>query len=73
MTPWLPASPMWLLARLTQSNPAALMPASKSAMFFSMSRKSNSAIALRRDSVYRYAAAESPSTEPKLPWPSISG
>jgi hypothetical protein len=27
----------------------------------------------QRDSVYRMAAAVSPSTEPKLPWPSISG
>ena len=28
---------------------------------------------VRRASVYRSAAAESPSTEPKLPWPSTSG
>ena len=45
----------------------------KSTVSLSMSARSMSAIFSRRDSVYRMAAAESPSTEPKLPWPSTSG
>jgi hypothetical protein len=42
-------------------------------VFFSMSANNSIAIGINRDSVYRYAAALSPSTEPKLPCPSISG
>ena len=30
-------------------------------------------MSVMRDSVYRYAAGGSPSTEPKFPWPSING
>ncbi|MNN15554.1 hypothetical protein D3C81_1286610 [compost metagenome] len=39
---------------------------------FSMSRSSSIAIADRRASVYRIAAAGSSSCEPQLPWPSTS-
>ena len=45
----------------------------KSTVFLSMSPSISIAIRVRRHSVYRYAAAGSPSTEPKLPWPSTSG
>ena len=33
----------------------------------------SAATGVMRASVYRSAAAESPSMEPKLPWPSTSG
>ena len=42
-------------------------------VFLSMSPNISIAMRVRRASVYRYAAAGSPSTEPKLPWPSTSG
>ena len=40
---------------------------------FSMSRSISSASGLRRASVYRIAAGESPSMEPKFPCPSMRG
>ncbi len=45
----------------------------KSTVSLSISARSSEAIFCSRHSVYRYAAAESPSTDPKLPWPSING
>ena len=45
----------------------------KSTVSLSRSAISASASASSRASVYRYAAGGSPSTEPKLPWPSTSG
>jgi len=45
----------------------------KSTVFLSMSVSISTATFVRRDSVYRYAAAGSPSTEPKFPCPSTSG
>ncbi|MNC89220.1 hypothetical protein D3C83_51240 [compost metagenome] len=45
----------------------------KSTVSLSMSASSSVAMRVSRASVYRYAAAPSPSTEPKLPWPSTSG
>ena len=45
----------------------------KGTVSFSRSRSSSMARGAMRASVYRMAAAESPSTEPKLPWPSTSG
>ena len=43
-----------------------------STVSFSISARRSDAILLRRASVYLMAAAESPSTEPKLPCPSTS-
>jgi hypothetical protein len=45
----------------------------KSTVPMSISSSSSLAIGVKRASVYRIAAAPSPSREPKLPWPSISG
>ena len=45
----------------------------KSTVFLSMSASISIDMRVSRASVYRYAAAASPSTEPKLPWPSTSG
>ncbi len=45
----------------------------KSTVSLSMSASISWAILSKRISVYRMAAALSPSTDPKLPWPSISG
>ena len=45
----------------------------KSTVSLSMSASICMFILLMRASVYRMAAAPSPSTEPKLPWPSTSG
>ena len=46
----------------------------KSTVSLSMSSSKLSVVsALSRDSVYRMAAGGSLSTEPKLPWPSMSG
>jgi hypothetical protein len=45
----------------------------KSTVFLSMSPSISMAIGVRRASVYRYAAAGSPSTVPKFPCPSTSG
>ena len=45
----------------------------KTTVSLSMSSRSSIARAVRRASVYRYAAAESPSTDPKFPWPSTRG
>ena len=45
----------------------------KSTVFLSMSLSISIAIVVSRASVYRYAAAGSPSTEPKFPCPSTSG
>ena len=45
----------------------------KSTVFRSMSSSIVIAMRVSRASVYRYAAAGSPSTEPKFPWPSTSG
>ena len=45
----------------------------KSTVFLSRSFSISSAMRARRASVYRMAAAESPSTEPKFPCPSTSG
>ena len=44
----------------------------KGTVSFSMSRSISSASGAMRASVYRMAAALSPSMEPKLPWPSTS-
>ena len=46
---------------------------SQATVSLSISASSSVAAAERRASVYRYAAAESPSIEPKLPCPSTSG
>ena len=46
---------------------------SQSTVSFSISARISVATAASRASVYRYAAAGSPSMEPKLPWPSTSG
>ena len=45
----------------------------KSTVSFSMSSTRLMATEVMRASVYRYAAGGSPSTEPKLPCPSMSG
>ena len=45
----------------------------KATVFLSMSASISTATRVRRASVYRYAAAGSPSTEPKFPCPSTSG
>ncbi len=45
----------------------------KSTVFLSMSASISIAIGVSRASVYRYAAAGSPSIDPKFPWPSTSG
>ncbi len=45
----------------------------KSTVFLSMSSSVVIATRVSRASVYRYAAAASPSTEPKFPCPSTSG
>ena len=45
----------------------------QSTVFLRISESSSIASGLRRASVYRYAAAASPSREPKLPCPSTRG
>ena len=61
------------LGRTVGSSSRSSKFGAKSTVFLSMSPSISVAIRVRRDSVYRYAAAGSPSTEPKFPCPSTSG